>query len=595
MMPGAAPFVTPAAPMGAAPAAAAANVTTASYVAPAAPGYGAPGYGAPGPVYAPAPAYSAVPAVSPAGPQWNMQGTMTTVRPSVAQIMSASRAAPTVAQQTHAVRPAAYAAGGGPALGGPAPASPATGGPAAPTASRPLAFPGQAAPPMVAAHRAVGPYAAGPIVGGGPYGGAPLTAQVPQGMPAGMAPAGVEYSGPVTSYETLPGSVLQRSPTMAPSTGPLPGAYSGPSMWGGSAPTPDQLSTGYGPAGPAGAAGYDPGMFDGYGDYGGSCGGNCGGGCDPCDPCAGNCGPWFASFGGLVMTRDVPNNKGLAFVNTEPALSVLNTEEAGFDWVGGWEGRIGRSIGQQWAVEAVYWGLQPMDTEISARGADNLNSRLDFGTQAFDGTLMSTYFNDSREQRIHRVDEFHNVEFNLLQSALAVDPAGRFGMTFFSGARYFYYREDFDYMGVMAGAEFFQNDPTTFAGYHIKARNRLIGWQIGARGTMYVGNKFRLYATPRFGLFANNISQYQELCMVIYQHSNKLDVAVLGQIDLGMSYQLFRCCSVYAGYRAMGIAGVANADDNIPFSFMSQPDMAQINSSGSIILHGGQFGVQFQF
>jgi hypothetical protein len=69
----------------------------------------------------------------------------------------------------------------------------------------------------------------------------------------------------------------------------------------------------------------------------------------------------------------------------------------------------------------------------------------------------------------------------------------------------------------------------------------------------------------------------------------------LGQIDLGMSYQLFRCCSLYGGYRAVGVAGVANADDNIPFSFMSQPDMAQINSSGSIILHGAQTGIQFQF
>jgi hypothetical protein len=575
-------------------------VSPASYLAPAAAGYApqpAPAY-APSTVNVPSQAYAAQPVsapatVSPAGPQWNMQGTMTTVRPSVAQILSASRTAPSVPQQTHGVRPAAFA---GPSLGSPTAGAPMMNPPpaaaptVAPVAAQPLTFPGRATPQAGAMHRAVGP-----------YGQPPLMAQVPQPMSTGVMPgpapaatpgfSGGEFGGPVTGYETLPGSVMQRS-TSAPNAGPAP--YAAPNSWnGGAAPMPDAMSSGYGGMAPyAGASAeplYDPGMVDGgYGGFGGS---------NPCDPgvMGGSCGPWFVSLGGLVMTRDVPNNVGLAFVGADPEISVLNTEQAGFDWVGGWEGRVGRSIGQQWAIEAVYWGLQPMDTQISVRGADNINSRLDFGTQAFEGTLMADYFNNSREQRVRRVNEFHNIEVNLLQTAMMVDPNGRFGMTFFSGARYFRYREDFDYLGVMAGAEFFQNDFNTQAGYHIQAHNHLIGWQIGSRGHLFLGEKFRLYAVPRVGVFANNISQYQELCMVINMHSRKVDVAFLGQLDVGASYQLFRCCSIYAGYRAMGIAGVANADDNIPISFMSQPDMAQINSSGSIILHGANAGIQFQF
>ena len=66
------------------------GVAPASYMAPAAPQV-QPAYApAPAATYTPAYYTAAAPAVSPAGPQWNAQGTMTTVRPSVAQIMSAS-------------------------------------------------------------------------------------------------------------------------------------------------------------------------------------------------------------------------------------------------------------------------------------------------------------------------------------------------------------------------------------------------------------------------------------------------------------------------------------------------------------------------
>ena len=325
--------------------------------------------------------------------------------------------------------------------------------------------------------------------------------------------------------------------------------------------------------------------------------------CDPVDPgmpgwfrTRSNCGPWFVSTSGLIMTRDAANNVELAFLQTAPQIAVLNSEQAGDEWTGGVETRIGRRIGDRWAAEFVYWMLDPMESNIGIRTDANLiNSRLDTQNAVFSGVPLSFYFNDSHEQRVHRVNEFHNFEWNLMQQALAVDDAGRFGMTMFSGVRYFRYREAFDYAAVSAGAEFADNDPATQAGYHLRLYNHLVGMQLGTRAQLFVGRRLRLFAMPRVGVMTNYISQRNELCMVIDVNSKKTDVAMLGQLDLGFAYQLFNCCSFYGGYRAMGIAGVANADDNIARTFTSIPAMASINSSGSLILHGAQVGLQLQF
>jgi hypothetical protein len=282
-----------------------------------------------------------------------------------------------------------------------------------------------------------------------------------------------------------------------------------------------------------------------------------GGGCK-------NCGPWFASLSGLYMTRDAPNNVGLAFFNAVPQISVLNTEQAGYDWKGGFELRLGRTLGTNWALETAFWYLDPSGSTVSVRSdANDISSRLDTGVLAYQGVPMSDYYNNAHEQRINRTNDFQNLELNLWQQSLSVDPGGRWGMAVFSGVRWFRYRDMVEYGTVMAGAEFEDNDPTTQSWYHVRVSNQLIGWQIGARSQLYLGPRWRLFAVPRIGLMANVLSLQQDFCMVINNHSDKSDFAMLGQLDVGAAYQLFDCCSVFASYRGIGVAGVANAYDNI--------------------------------
>lgn len=396
-------------------------------------------------------------------------------------------------------------------------------------------------------------------------------------------------------------------PNPAPSSA---GSYAAPPLGGGFVgPGTTGPSSSYGnmmPGNPTSSIWQQPAVPDpissgGYGNYADPNYGAMPGGCDPeipyFAPAVPSCGPWFASVSGLIMTRDVPNNVPLAYVGTnQHAPSTLNTEQAGFDWSGGVEAKLGRMVSDRWAMEVVYWWLDPSNGYLSQRSlANDINSRLDLSDVLYDGFPLSNIYENSREQRVFRMNQFQNIEINLLQQALVVDPQNRWGMAYFMGARYFKYREILEYYAVQANSEFSDNDMTTQSGYHIRMRNSLIGWQVGARGHLYLTERLRLFATPRAGIFANAISMDQDLCMVIRLNSTKTDVTLLGQLDIGASFQLFRCCSIFGSYRAMGIAGVANADDQIPRTFDSLPDLAQINSSGSIILHGWNMGIQFQF
>lgn len=394
------------------------------------------------------------------------------------------------------------------------------------------------------------------------------------------------------------GSMMPPGATMpgSSSTGPLP--YSTPAPAGGwaSGLQPDPISSDVAPnyggpamggannggpyAAPYASAPYSDAAPDFY----------------PCDPGIQSCGPWFFAGSGLIMTRDVPNNVELAASSVDPAVTLVNTERVGIDWTAGFETRLGRSFGERWGIEAVYWMLAPTDDQVIVRSeANQINSRLDFQNLFYQGSPLSDVYNNSREQRFSRHNSFQNIEINVLQQAIAVDPAGHWGMMFFFGARYFRFNEKIKYDAVAANSEFSDNDPNTQSDYWIREDNNLVGGQFGGRLTMFVGNRLRLYAMPRFGVFNNHIIQQQHVCMVIDQHASKDDVALLGQLDLGASFQVFRCCSVYGGYRVMSLTGVAVADDNISRTFLSPGALESVNSASGLILHGAQAGIQWQF
>ena len=70
---------------------------------------------------------------------------------------------------------------------------------------------------------------------------------------------------------------------------------------------------------------------------------------------------------------------------------------------------------------------------------------------------------------------------------------------------------------------------------------------------------------------------------------------MLAQIDLGVGWNFSRHWSANIGYRAVGITGLALADDQIPAFLAAEGDWTDIDSNGSMILHGGFAGLEFRY
>ena len=96
-------------------------------------------------------------------------------------------------------------------------------------------------------------------------------------------------------------------------------------------------------------------------------------------------------------------------------------------------------------------------------------------------------------------------------------------------------------------------------------------------------------------LFPAGTDVSQMITGFLNRRSRKDDVSFLAELDLGLAYQLTRHWSIYGGYRAVAVTGLALADNQIPFFLVDYPAYADIETNGSLILHGAMFGVLFQF
>jgi hypothetical protein len=183
-------------------------------------------------------------------------------------------------------------------------------------------------------------------------------------------------------------------------------------------------------------------------------------------------------------------------------------------------------------------------------------------------------------------------------------PCGpRYSCTCVAGFRYMRFDEAFmfgvDYSGPVSG----------FLNYNSNVQNNLFGAQIGCNGMYRIGCKWGVHCNTLVGLYGNDIDVRQYFQSPTNQiryigdpannfdvNASKTDVSMLGELRLGLSYQATCRCRVYGGWRAIGIAGLALATDQTPAAFLSEAQMASyVNSNGSMILHGLQTGVEWNY
>ena len=316
-----------------------------------------------------------------------------------------------------------------------------------------------------------------------------------------------------------------------------------------------------------------------------------------------------ASVSALAFVRDYEDSRLIA---RNPAGGLLFTNQADHDTIGGVDFALAsrKSNGNGW--EARYFGLYPDTDSSTLTGAQVSAVGLrGFDRLDFQGTLVSDFFANGTSQTVTRDTDINSVEFNLLRNGgRFCTRRGRKGnFEMLAGFRYFQFDEDFTYSTA---------DGATPLDYRLSADNTLLGAQIGSRAEVCVSDRIRLAGGIRTGIFNNNVDTNQRITdpsQSIFATVDPLlpngtpsgnvrnfdysddqnDVAFLSEINLGLIYQFSQKARFNVGYRALGIAGVGLATDQIPYEFNNPLSPGTANTNGDLLLHGGYFGTEFCF
>lgn len=332
---------------------------------------------------------------------------------------------------------------------------------------------------------------------------------------------------------------------------------------------------------------------------------------------------WYAYGGGLSMTRAKCDRTYFTQDGADPWVGLLDARDISMNWSGGFEVRVGKyfNCGQN-AVEVVYWGLFPSDEEATIRNTDvvgNLESRLNFDAlEAFNPDTglveqVSNWVDGADTHRIRADYSIHNLEVNLMNYSGCVGYGAcrpRFHFNWGIGFRYFKLDEDFQFSAKETLTGYDYDDSADQIDYISEVENNLLGLQVGGTGRYYINNCWSLMVGAKVGVYNNRINHNQcvhiggDVVQVIggphagenYDvESSKDDVAFLGELNIGLNYQISCCWSISAGYRMLGAAGIATATGQIPWSMDDKTDAALINSWDSLFLHGGYAGVEFNY
>ena len=72
------------------------------------------------------------------------------------------------------------------------------------------------------------------------------------------------------------------------------------------------------------------------------------------------------------------------------------------------------------------------------------------------------------------------------------------------------------------------------------------------------------------------------------------ELAVVGQFDIGIRWNMNQSWSFDLGYRVVGLSGVAIAEDNVQQGNLQDlGGIANIQTQGAVVLHGGYAGVTY--
>jgi ferredoxin len=349
---------------------------------------------------------------------------------------------------------------------------------------------------------------------------------------------------------------------------------------------------------------------------------------DSCSTCMGGgmncCHNHYIYANALMMSRtkacgfvpsvdSVTGDQRLNFCNTEFGSIWRGGFEIGAGWcLGGGCGGCGGcgSCCPTCAVELVYWGLYPTTTRIHS--FDNMNSTIDFGDLDYNGANANAAFNNAEAQKVANSWGFNSVEAQIVGNCNGCGPfgcgmcgcccgsgGGRWGFGYTAGFRYM---NIFDRFIYSSSPTFDYSDPAA-ANYLVATTNNLFGFQLGGGISYCVTNRLTAYAIGKAGIYDNSVTALQRVYGTqgnaiinngsfagqdfVVRTAPMSTLATSGQLDLGGRWMVTNNWTINAGYRVLGVAGVASVDNNIhTANFHDVDGVAFTNRCGSFLLHG---------
>ena len=142
----------------------------------------------------------------------------------------------------------------------------------------------------------------------------------------------------------------------------------------------------------------------------------------------------------------------------------------------------------------------------------------------------------------------------------------------------------------------------------VETVNNLFGYQFGGILTYCLGSRLDLNIGGKFGIYGNKaelkhrLGSNDRLAYLSASGTDDINTAVddtvlatLGELDLGFGLRVTNAWTVRAGYRVMGITGVANAIESYPQNYTSVAASGALRADDSYLLHGAYLGANFNW
>lgn len=236
---------------------------------------------------------------------------------------------------------------------------------------------------------------------------------------------------------------------------------------------------------------------------------------------------------------------------------------------------IHRNAQTSW--EFSYFGLFAGAGVAVANGDNDLALPGDLGLASVD------LFNSNRME-VRSSGELHNFEINRLRHFDR--------WTLLTGFRYLRLTDSLLIESIDQG--------TDISEYSLEAENHLFGMQGGLQRSKRSGS-WLWQVGGKAGVFGNSASQLQFVTdfpnpnppffLRAPVEQTQGQVAFIGEVDLGLAYEISPTLRVRAGYRLLWIEGVALAANQIDYRDVLVSEI-RLSSAGGVFLHGATVGLE---